>query len=217
MRAQKIQLLDVVVGIEQRAALGGAGLMIEAERRALILARRRGPARSRLTSRDSIGRNAPRFSRERCASEMIAACAAFGANAPNGAGDGSLSGVKRCVLESKRRMHSRFCDATSTMSSRRPASSMGRVHTPRLSTYSSASKRSLRNNPWPVDMRRLRSQGRTERSVRTRRRLRRLLRRGLRWRRKRPSSRRLPLRGMRSMSLTSLAPPLRRSSTILRL
>src|SRR5258705_6931948 len=33
----------------------------------------------------------------------------------------------------------------------------------------------------------------------------------LRWRRKRPSSRRLPLRGMRSMSLTSLAPPLRRS------
>src|SRR5258705_12660283 len=39
----------------------------------------------------------------------------------------------------------------------------------------------------------------------------------LRWRRKRPSSRRLPLRGMRSMSLTSLAPPLRRSSTILRL
>src|SRR3978361_222521 len=35
---------------------------------------------------------------------------------------------------------------------------------------------------------------------------------GLRPRRK-PSSRRLPLCGMRSMSLTSLAPPLRRSST----
>ena len=45
---------------------------------------------------------------------------------------------------------------------------------------------------------------------------RRFLRR-LRWRRKRPSSRRLPLRGIRSISLTSLAPPLRRSSTILRL
>jgi hypothetical protein len=40
---------------------------------------------------------------------------------------------------------------------------------------------------------------------------------GLRWRRKRPSRRGLPLRAMRSMSLTSLAPPLRRSSTILRL
>ena len=37
MRAQKIQLLEIVVGIEQRAALGGAGLMIEAERRALIV------------------------------------------------------------------------------------------------------------------------------------------------------------------------------------
>ena len=36
MRAQKIQLLDVVGGIEQRAALGGAGLMVEAERGALI-------------------------------------------------------------------------------------------------------------------------------------------------------------------------------------
>ena len=54
-----------------------------------------GPARNRLTSRDSIGRNAPRFSRERCASEMMAACAALGAKAPNGAGVGSLSGFKR--------------------------------------------------------------------------------------------------------------------------
>ena len=36
MRAQKIQLLDVVGGIEQRTALGGAGLMVEAERGALI-------------------------------------------------------------------------------------------------------------------------------------------------------------------------------------
>ena len=36
-RAQKVQLLDVVVGIEQRAALGGAGLVVEAERGALIL------------------------------------------------------------------------------------------------------------------------------------------------------------------------------------
>ena len=94
VRAQKIQLLDIVIGIEQRAALGGAGLMIEPERRALIL-HVDGPARSKLTSRDSIGRNAPRFSRERCASEMIAACAAFGANAPNGAGVGSLAGFKR--------------------------------------------------------------------------------------------------------------------------
>src|SRR6202035_4431843 len=42
-------------------------------------------------SRDSIGRNAPRFSRERCASAMIAACAAFGANAPNGGAAGSLA------------------------------------------------------------------------------------------------------------------------------
>ena len=36
MRAQKIQLLDIVIGIEQGAAFGGAGLVIEAERRALI-------------------------------------------------------------------------------------------------------------------------------------------------------------------------------------
>jgi hypothetical protein len=55
-----------------------------------------------------MGRKAPRFSRERWASEMIAACAAFGANAPNGAGDGSLSGVKQ-KSSVKRRMHSRFC------------------------------------------------------------------------------------------------------------
>src|SRR5262245_35332315 len=39
----------------------------------------------------------------------------------------------------------------------------------------------------------------------------------LRWRRKRPSKRCLPLRGMRSTSLTSLALPLCRSSTIWRL
>ena len=32
VRAQEIQLLEIVVGIEQRAALGGAGLMIEAKR-----------------------------------------------------------------------------------------------------------------------------------------------------------------------------------------
>src|ERR1700704_3564375 len=37
MPAQKIQLFDVVIGIEQSAAFGGAGLMVEAERRALIL------------------------------------------------------------------------------------------------------------------------------------------------------------------------------------
>ena len=37
MRAQKIQLLEIVIGIEQRAAFGGAGLMVEAERGALIL------------------------------------------------------------------------------------------------------------------------------------------------------------------------------------
>ena len=37
MRAQKFQLLEIVVGIEQRAALGGARLMIEPERGALIL------------------------------------------------------------------------------------------------------------------------------------------------------------------------------------
>jgi hypothetical protein len=47
-----------------------------------------------LISRDSIGRNAPRFSRERCARAMIAAWARFGANAPNGGGEGSLSGIK---------------------------------------------------------------------------------------------------------------------------
>jgi hypothetical protein len=38
-----------------------------------------------------------------------------------------------------------------------------------------------------------------------------------RGRRKRPSKRRLSLRGISAMSLTSLAPSLRRSSTILRL
>ena len=36
MCAQEIQLLDVVGGIEQRAALGGAGLVVEAKRGALI-------------------------------------------------------------------------------------------------------------------------------------------------------------------------------------
>jgi hypothetical protein len=36
MRAQEIQFLDVIGGIEQRTALGGAGLMVEAERGALI-------------------------------------------------------------------------------------------------------------------------------------------------------------------------------------
>ena len=36
-RAQKIQLFEIVVGIEQGAALGGAGLVIEPKRRALIL------------------------------------------------------------------------------------------------------------------------------------------------------------------------------------
>jgi hypothetical protein len=46
-----------------------------------------------LTSRDSIGRNAPRFSRERCASEMIAACARVGANAPKGGEAKSLATV----------------------------------------------------------------------------------------------------------------------------
>ena len=37
MRAQKIQFLEIVIGIEQRAAFGGAGLVVEAERGALIL------------------------------------------------------------------------------------------------------------------------------------------------------------------------------------
>jgi hypothetical protein len=44
-----------------------------------------------LTSRDSIGRNAPRFSLERCASAMIACCAGVGANAPKGGDAGSLA------------------------------------------------------------------------------------------------------------------------------
>src|SRR3954464_13993878 len=56
-----------------------------------------GPARSRFNSRDSIGRNAPRLSRERCADAMTARCAALGASAPNGAGEVSLAGVKRCL------------------------------------------------------------------------------------------------------------------------
>src|SRR5256885_627780 len=66
-----------------------------------------GPVRSRFSSRDSIGRNAPRFNRERCASEMIARCAALGANASNGAGEVSLSGVKQDP-RLKRRMLSRL-------------------------------------------------------------------------------------------------------------
>ena len=36
MRSQKIQFLDVVIWIEQGAAFGGAGLMIESERSALV-------------------------------------------------------------------------------------------------------------------------------------------------------------------------------------
>ena len=34
---QEVQFLDIVIGIEQGAALGGAGLVVEAERGALIL------------------------------------------------------------------------------------------------------------------------------------------------------------------------------------
>src|SRR6478609_1404659 len=37
MRAQKIQLFEIVMGIEQRAALGGAGLMVKPKRCALIV------------------------------------------------------------------------------------------------------------------------------------------------------------------------------------
>ena len=37
MRPQEIQLFDIVVGIEQRAAFGGAGQMMETECRALIM------------------------------------------------------------------------------------------------------------------------------------------------------------------------------------
>ena len=52
MRAQKIQLFDVVVGIEQRAALGGAGLMIKPERRALVLRVKRAGAQQIDQSRE---------------------------------------------------------------------------------------------------------------------------------------------------------------------
>src|SRR6478609_375616 len=44
MRAQKIQLFEIVMGIEQRAALGGAGLMVKPERCALIVDVDRSPA-----------------------------------------------------------------------------------------------------------------------------------------------------------------------------
>src|SRR3954470_22016002 len=54
-----------------------------------------------------MGRNAPRFSRERCASEITAACAMLGVNTPNGAWVESLSGVTR-RSSMKRRMHSAF-------------------------------------------------------------------------------------------------------------
>jgi hypothetical protein len=37
VRARKIQLFDVVIGIEQRAALGGAGLMIDRNEAPLVL------------------------------------------------------------------------------------------------------------------------------------------------------------------------------------
>ena len=94
MCAQKVQLFEIVLGIEQRAALGGAGLMIESERPALILRVERSRAQQIDQPRQHRPK-APRFSRERCASAMIAAWAALGANAPNGAGEGSLSGVTR--------------------------------------------------------------------------------------------------------------------------
>ena len=94
MRAQKIQFLEIVTGIEQRAAFGGAGLVVEAERGALVL-HVDGACAQQVDQPRQHRPNAPRFSREPCAIEMIAACAAFGANAPNGAGVGSLSGVKR--------------------------------------------------------------------------------------------------------------------------
>jgi hypothetical protein len=42
-----------------------------------------------------MGRNAPRFSLERCASEITAACARVGAKAPNGGAAGSLAAAIR--------------------------------------------------------------------------------------------------------------------------
>ena len=44
MRAQKIQLFEIIIGIEQRAALGGAGLVVKPKRCALIVDVDRSPA-----------------------------------------------------------------------------------------------------------------------------------------------------------------------------
>ena len=97
MRAQKIQLFEIVIGIEQRAALGGAGLVVKPKRCALIVHVDRSRAQQIDQPRQPGTKRAalqPRAMRKR----IIAACAAFGANAPNGAGIGSLSAVKRMVL-----------------------------------------------------------------------------------------------------------------------
>ena len=122
MRPQEIQLLDVVIGIEQGAALGGAGLMIESKRCALVwhidrtraeqIDQPRQPGTERaalqpraLRQRDDcclrgVGRECPewrrgqdRWRRSRC-----------------GRVDASVSSRSpRGKLCGKRRMHSRLC------------------------------------------------------------------------------------------------------------
>ena len=94
LRAQKIQLLEIVVGIEQGAALGGAGLMVEPKRRALILHIDRTGAQQIDQPRQHRAERAafqPRALRER---DDGHACADVGANAPKGGGVGSLAAAR---------------------------------------------------------------------------------------------------------------------------
>src|ERR1044071_6832220 len=105
---------------------------------------------------------------------MIAACAAFGANAPNGAGEGSLSGVKRwssmsgaCIAGFKR-------DSNEALS---------RLVVPCWPSYLA---KAFADNDGGVGLRKYYAAF--------------LAALGLR--RKRPSRRRPPLRGIRSTSLT---------------
>ena len=123
MRAQEIQFLEIVVGIEQGAALGGAGLMIEPKRRALIVDIDRPRAQQVDQPRQHRAERAalqPRAMRERD-DRMLRA---VGANAPNGGDAGSLAAAMSVgsvdVKRSSRKacgsggMHSRSLRTTPT-------------------------------------------------------------------------------------------------------
>ena len=138
MRAQKIQFLEIVVGIEQRAAFGGAGLVVEAERGALILhvdgacAQQIDQPRQHRPERAALQPRAVRHRNDRSLRGIRRECA-------ERRGGGVVVGSEAVVL-SERRMHSRFCGGETGSMCRvrfhRPSSPRRRgSSTPRLSRF----------------------------------------------------------------------------------